>query len=131
MLRHRYLVIVGLVVLGGLNRAAGTDSVRSSTSLWRATRYPPNRWLLDHFVVRIISSCLVAGRGWPARPAACGRAWPRRSGGVRRYALRASSSRMGRAMPSSCTCPSSTKLTPSGGARSATRSLTRTRLALA
>jgi hypothetical protein len=47
-----------------------------------------------------------------------------------RYARRASSSRTGWAMPCSCTCSSSTKVTP-WGARSATRSLTRTRLALA
>jgi hypothetical protein len=72
----------------------------------------------------------VAVAAGPARPAGFGGAWPRRSGGVRRYARRASSSRTGWAMPGSCTCPSSTKVTP-WGAFSATRSLTRTRLALA
>jgi hypothetical protein len=47
------------------------------------------------------------------------------------YTRRASSSRTGRANPSSRSSPSSTKVTPGGGARSATRSLTRTRPALA
>jgi hypothetical protein len=83
------------------------------------------------FVVRIRSSCVVADRGWPC--SACrirrGLAGAKRS--VRRYARRASSSRTGWAMPSSCTSPSSTKVTPWGGARWTTGSLTRTRLALA
>jgi len=53
-----------------------------------------------------------------------GLAETKRSG--RRYARRASSSRTGWGMPSSCTCPSSTKVTPWGGARSTTLWLTST-----
>ena len=91
----------------------------------RRPRIPPGGLPASWRSMRVIPP-----RRTPLRTHPCQRAIPL-SGGVRRHARRASSSRTGWAMPSSCTWPSSTKVTPADGAASATRPLTRTRPALA
>jgi hypothetical protein len=65
-------------------------------------------------------------RGGPARRAAVSETPRRPSGGVQGYARRASSNRTGRPIPLSRGSPHATKRTPSGGADSATPSVTRT-----
>jgi hypothetical protein len=118
--RHRAATALRLI-------SAGFPADHTNPDAW-----PTYARLLSHaLVVRIISSCVVAGRGWPCSACRIRRGLAETKRSVRRYARRASSSCTGWAMPSSGTSPSSTKVTPRGGARWTTGSLTRTRLALA